>query len=405
MLLGESLLRHRSFALDPYQIPDLNVGKPGEVPASNIYQLEFVNGHIYYAYPPGSSILSVPYIVIMNALGFSSANSDGTYNASNEMKIETSLAALLMAAFAAIVFFTARLLLPVYWSVVIAAGTAFGSQVWSTASRAMWSDTWGILLMGLVVWLLLKAQGDRHSLRPVLLATLLSWAYFVRPTYCLPILAISAYVAFFHSAVLVRYVATGVVWLTGFIAYSWYHFGKVLPTYYSLNKLTFESFWSALAGHLISPSRGLLVFSPVILFVVYLLIRYARSLPSIRLAVLAPSIIAAHLFVVSAVPMWWGGHSYGSRLTAGLVPWFALLGILGIAARHAWLPQQGSNAPRFIQAGELAIGGVLLVLSIALNGLGATAQRTWWWNVKPVNVDQHPERVWDWKHPQFLADD
>lgn len=103
--------------------------------------------------------------------------------------------------------------------------------------------------------------------------------------------------------------------------------------------------------------------------------------------------------------MWWGGHSYGPRLTAGLVPWFALLGILGITARHAWLRQHGSNVSRFFQSGELAVGGVLLALSIALNGVGATAQRTWWWNVKPVNVDQHPERVLDWKDPQFLADE
>ncbi|MGH9971526.1 MAG: hypothetical protein ACREBG_27530 [Pyrinomonadaceae bacterium] len=226
MLLGESLLRHRSFALDHYQIPGLNVGKPGEVASrSNIYQLEFVNTRIYYAYPPGSSILSVPYILIMNALGLSSADADGTYNAKGETKIEASLAALLMAAFAITVFYASRLLLPVYWSVVVAAGTAFGSQVWSTASRAMWSDTWGIFLMGLVVWLLLAAHLDRQRLRPVLLGSLLSWAYFVRPTYCLPLMAISAYIAFFHPAMLARYAATrGVVdWLHSIFLASFRH--------------------------------------------------------------------------------------------------------------------------------------------------------------------------------------
>src|SRR5438132_1747144 len=81
MLLSESLLRHRSFALDNYNIPRLtpryhdNTFKNGEM-----YQLELVDPHLYYYFPPGSSVLSLPYVALMNAFGVSAAKPDGTYN-------------------------------------------------------------------------------------------------------------------------------------------------------------------------------------------------------------------------------------------------------------------------------------------------------------------------------------
>jgi hypothetical protein len=40
---------------------------------------------------------------------------------------------------------------------------------------------------------------------------------------------------------------------------------------------------------------------------------------------------------------------------------------------------------------------------VAINLRGATDGRTALWNVIPINVDEKPERVWDWSDPQFLA--
>ena len=52
---------------------------------------------------------------------------------------------------------------------------------------------------------------------------------------------------------------------------------------------------------------------------------------------------------------------------------------------------------------ELGAGAALLLVSMIINGLGAISQDTWRWNTRPVNVDDHPERNWDWRQPQFLA--
>src|SRR2546423_12219416 len=59
-------------------------------------QLELHDGHIYYFFPPGSSLLSLPYVALLNACGVSVANADGTYNQRGETIIQASLAALLM---------------------------------------------------------------------------------------------------------------------------------------------------------------------------------------------------------------------------------------------------------------------------------------------------------------------
>jgi len=391
MLLSQSLLDHRSFALDHYSLP----------PA---YQLETINGHTYYRFPPGTSVLSTPFVWVLNRLGVSAANADGTYNPRGEMMIEAGLAALLMALLAGIFFFTARLLLPDRWSAVVALGGALGTQVYSTASRALWSETWGILLLGIVVLLLLAHETGKRSLNPILLGTLLSWTYFVRPTFAVPIAAISIYLFLSHRRLFLRYAVTGAAWCAAFVFYSQFHFHQYLPNYYFANRLLFNVFWTALAGNLISPARGLLVYVPVLIFVFYLLIRFRKHVSHPRLVWLSLSICIVHLIAVSGFPHWWAGHSFGPRFTTGLVPWLVLLAILGTRAMLDWQEEEGKQHARsFAWRVQLFCGGLLLFVSVVINTLGATSHTTWLWNVRPRGVDEHPERLWDWRQPQFLA--
>ena len=417
MLLSERLLHHGSFALDPRAFAEI-AGQSG-AGWHGIYQLELVEGRVYYYFPPGSSILSLPYVALMNAAGISATHVDGTYDLHGEKLVQASLAAVLMAAFSSLVFFSSRLLLSPGWSLAIALGVAFGTQVLSTTSRGLWSDTWGIVLLGLVVYLLLAAEGSGsvsrdgklthypaeggHVRLPVVaLATLVAWGYFVRPTNSVTVVAVTAWVILFHRSGLVRYLLAGGAWLVAFVFYSWSQFGQLLPHYYLADRLDFRSFWWALLGNLVSPSRGLLTFVPITLFVVYLAARYASDLPSPRLAALCAFVMVAHLVVASGFSPWWGGHCYGPRFTAGLVPWLVLLTILAIAARLSRRAHEQVGRSWTWRI-EIAVGSALLLTSVAINARGAADSATARWNITPVNVDEHPERLWDWEHPQFLA--
>ncbi|MBA2732997.1 MAG: hypothetical protein H0U54_08930 [Acidobacteria bacterium] len=404
MLLSQSLLSHGSFTLDAYSLPRHEPVWHGYYFKNGpAYQLEVTRGHLYYHLPPGSSILSAPFVAVFNLFGISAANTDGTYDRRGEVIIEAGLAAFLMALLSTIFFYTAQLLLSVKWSILVAFGGALGTQVYSTASRALWSETWGILLLGVVIFLLLRSEIGKRRFNPVLLATLLSWMYFVRPTFSVHILAITVYLFIYYRQLFLPFAVTGAAWLTAFVIYSWSHFGQLLPNYYRASRLQFSTFWEALAGNLISPSRGMLIYVPSLLFVVFLLARYRLHLVHQRLVWLSLAIIAGHLAVISSFSHWWGGHSFGPRFTTGLVPWFVLLGILGVRAMLNWHEQRVAGSSRTGWRVQLACGALFLLMSAFINTRGAASHATWLWNMRPLEIDQHPERLWDWSQPQFLA--
>lgn len=395
MLVSESLWRRGTFKLDYYRIPPDQIGRYGVGP---IYQLHIVNGHVYYIFPDASAALSVPFVMVLNAVGISAANPDGTYNEHGEVVLQTTIAAVLMAVLASIFFFTARLVLPASWSVILALGAALGTQVWSTGSRSLLMHTWFILILGVVVWMLLAEAAGKSRLRPVWLATLLAWLYFVRPTGILVVVAITIYLALYHRALLRPYLITGSAWLAGFLAYSWHNFGRPVPLYYTIRSL-YHDYWNQLAANFVSPARGLFIYVPVLMWVGYLLLRYWSWLVYPRLAVLALSIIPPHMLIIA---QYWPGHSYGARYSTDLVPWFFLLAVLSVQAFLRWRAKQ-SRVSMWQWHVPLFAGSVLLAISIFINGRGAMAAEVMRWNSTPVNVDQAKWRIWDWRNPQFLA--
>jgi len=398
MVVSESLLQHGSFALDDYALPH-----QGQIANADGYQIKEINHHLYYFFPPGSSVLSVPFVALLNVRGVSAVNQDGTHNLKGETTIQLGLAALLMATLACVFFYTGRIVLPRGWSLIVALTAALGTQVWSTASRGLWSDTWAIFLLGLIIMMLLAQESGKRRLSPVLLASLLAWMYFVRPTNAIPVIAITVYVLLFFREMFWRYALTGTVWAACFVAYSQYHFGQMLPGYYMASRLSMETFWTALAGNLFSPSRGLLVYVPTLFFVLYLLVRYRKELRWRRLVALSFIVIVGHLLASSGISPWHGGWCFGPRYSTGLVPWFVLLAILGIDAMRRWRAANETKLSSLNWHAPLGAGAMLVLLAVFIHARGATSTETARWNAQPVNVDVQPERVWDWRYPQFMA--
>jgi hypothetical protein len=384
-LVGEALLRHGSFVLDQWfgHRPNLT------------YQVERVGGHVYYWFPHGGPVLATPFVWVLGRFGLSAVAPDGSYDSGGDRIVQAVLAALFMGLLAVVFLRTARLILPPRWSWFVALAGSLGTQVWSTASRVLWGDTFLVLILGAVVWLLVLHETNRRPLSAPLLATLLAWGYFTRPTASLAIVAVTLYVALHHRALVVSYLATGAVWIAVFVTYSWITFGTLLPTYYRIHTFSLGTVGSGLLGILFSPSRGQLVFVPVTLFVAYLVVRYWRSLPLRRLIMPALVTVLAYVMLIAAFDQWHGGHSYGPRYLTPLVPWLVLLAALGL---HALLERRAPGMRI-----ELAAGAVLLVCSVLVQARGACAPETWAWNKTPSDVSLHPERVWSWRDPQPLA--
>jgi hypothetical protein len=403
MLLSENLILHHSTHLDAYSFPGI-IEQPGEqpigVPGPNTgrtYQLQRIRGHVMYIFPYGSSVLALPFVAIANRLGVHIVTPDGSYDDANEIAIETMIAALLMAGLTLIIFETALLMVSPAESLVIALGTAFGTQIWSSASRALWSQTWFVLIEAALIFVMLKSERERTNFHPVIIATLLSWMYFVRPTAAVAVICLTFYMIAFHRRDFTLYAITGAAWILAFVAFSWSIFGDWLPGYYLASRLQFTNFGSAITGTLVSASRGLFVFVPIFAFVLYRVVRHWQNLPFRPLAATALAAIGLQWLVVAGYSNWWGGWSYGPRLMTEIVPWFALLAILG---QHAATSAPSSRRSQL----EMAVGLLMLALSILINARGAISWATYNWNMDAdMDVDYHPDRVFDWSQPQFLA--
>jgi hypothetical protein len=384
-LVSEALLRHGSVALDPQWFA-------GELP----YQVETIHDHIYSFYPLGGPVLVTPLLGALRLVGLSSVGADGRYDEGHDVIAQALLAALLMALFAALVFHTARAILPAGWSLLVALGAAFGTQIWTTASRALWGDTFLALLFAIVVWLLVRLETHKPPRSPALLATVIAWSFLCRPTAVVAVVAVTAYVALHHRQLLVRYVAIGCSWFAAFVVWSWLTFGTLLPTYYRLSStIAWRGVAEGLAGLLVSPSRGQLVFVPVTLFVSYLAVRYARGVALRGLRLPLVTVLVGHLLLIALFPTWHGGHSYGPRYLTPLVPWLALLAALGLRA--------SMDARARGRRWELAGGAILLACGVLIHARGAFARETWVWNVVPDNISVHPARVWSVRDAQPLA--
>src|SRR5258708_3197139 len=198
ILLSECLLQHHTFALDTYSLPQPQVPEfPRSVKEASVYQLVRARGHTTYYYPQAGSVLSIPFVAVANAFGLSAATPAGELNFRGEVVIERIVASLLMAALTCVIFHTALMMLPVRWSIVVAVGGALGTQILSTTSRGLWSQTWQILVLGILVDALLSREHRGTRMHPVWIATLVAWVYFTRPTGSIAIVTVSVYVLLF----------------------------------------------------------------------------------------------------------------------------------------------------------------------------------------------------------------
>jgi hypothetical protein len=144
--------------------------------------------------------------------------------------------------------------------------------------------------------------------------------------------------------------------------------------------------WKGVVGLLLSPSRGLLVHSPIVL-VACLGAAWAwkqKSGPRWFLVAAGVQLVAYGFYSV-----WWGGHTYGPRYALDVLP---LL-----------VPAAAEGIRRAVESPALRAGlAAALVWSVVLAGTGAWCYPHERWNTRPRDVDRNHERLWDWSDPQFL---
>ncbi len=198
-----------------------------------------------------------------------------------------------------------------------------------------------------------------------------------------------------YRGYLFRYLLWGGTLAIGFILFNYSIYYAPLPTYYLPGRVANNPHFSeALFGNLISPARGLFVFSPIFIFSFLGLISKARKQKFEILDYFLIVIILLHWIVISNFAHWWGGWSFGPRFFSDMVPYFIyfMVPIMGNIAK--------SRGIRKIVV--ITIFCILIMFSLLVHYMGANSRATQNWNVFPVNVDLKSSRVWDWSDLQFL---
>lgn len=312
------------------------------------YWFRRVGGHVVSAYPIAAGLVNVPIYAAAKIAGV-----DLYAERYRLSMITASLASALSVFFLFLAFRRMRLSDP--QALGFALLYAFGTCVWSVASRGLWQHTPAVLFLTLAFWLLSSAKvfeialgglvlGLATASRPPLLVVALAGALFVmrnRPRAFLP---------FAGLAVLPALLAA---WYSRAYLQNAFAFGQA----YRPGGFGHPSV-EALAGLLMSPSRGLFVFSPVLVAGVAGAVAASRS-DAVRLARYLALGSVALLVLFASWGMWWGGASFGYRVILEVAP------VLAFAIPFAWNRWIARRAPlRWLFAAALAV-------SVFVQALGA----------------------------------
>lgn len=377
LVAGQVLLQQGTFRLD-----SLGADRMRE------YGYVFVerNGHYYSRFPLGSTLVSLP-VVALATLGGVDLRSYA-----NERLFQVLIAAGIAVATVSLLAALGRFWLSRRMALLLATVTWFGSSFASTEATALWSHDFATLFALLAIYWALALRGRRAGWFGVAIGCALFTAYLCRPTLSLLTPTLLFYLAVHRRRAALQAAIVVAAGLGLFVLGSELVLGQYLPDYYLPQRLAGSDYAKALFGNLLSPSRGLLIFSPIFVLPVVFFRDVGRALKADRaLAAIALGWPLAHFVLVSRLRHWWAGYSFGPRFMTDVLPGLFVLSCLTFAG--ALERKSRSLGPLF------ALVASWSVLVNTVQGLYSRGPKVW--NAEP-DIDQHSELVFDWRYPQFM---
>jgi hypothetical protein len=404
-----SLVNHQTLSLDGYdKIPTL----------VHSYTVSTVKGRLITGYPWTDAIFFFPTVIAIDALHLVGGPSAFSLVAKNDMGIaQVETASLVTALACAILAWLAferlsgslkrRRNLAVTCGLVLALGTS----AWSIASRSMWQHGPSLFLLSLGLVSLNRLIKDETSERQCRMLAVLCGLFFaaaltVRPTNVIPFAIVGVVFLTSIRNLVVKFVVGAITVIVPWIALTYIAYGSVLQPYFgSDNRSLQPAFLEALAANLVSPARGLLIFSPIVLASVGgIVVAKSRGHLDILQRVSLLIIPLTWILVSGFGSEWWGGNTYGPRFMTDTLPFIFVLSLPLVD----WLrgpAEKFRTSARIsgIRMACLLATAALVLVSVAFNAEGGLLRSTTCWNSQPRNVDKDPSRVWSWSDPQFLT--
>jgi hypothetical protein len=222
------------------------------------------------------------------------------------------------------------------WSTAIILVLLYGlaTSVFCLSSQTLWQHGPGEFFLAMGTFYLFRRHRDYG---PYLTGFAYGLAFLCRPTNGVAVLAGFAFFLLTDRRKCLHYLLGGLPAAIGFFAYNLHYFdrlivfGQVSALAEKHKNLDASVYWknsvfTGLAGVLVSPSRGLLVFSPILAFPLWAVVRFWKQRRWLPLRPLLFATLALWL-VVASWSGWWGGWSFGYRLVVDSVIFMAFMGI------------------------------------------------------------------------------
>ena len=362
-----------------------------------------IKGHILPQFPVGNAILAIPVVWVTEQTwhlpeqqSFYQYLQQTSPNDPDLISIQHFAAALITALIVPVLYGIGRKQADTPIAIAGVLAFALGTSAYSTASRVLWQHGPSMLMLAIALSLFIKGERDPGAVKWAGLP--LAFSFVIRPTNSIPILIFTIVVLLRHRKQFPGYLLSAIVVALPFIWSNLLVYDYFLPPYYRPQRIgSSPHFWEALAGNLISPSRGLFVFSPVMLLALYGLYTKFQRARFILLDGALVVIIGLHWITISTFGHWWAGYSYGPRFFTDMLPYMTYFLLSGL---HELYPPTKRIRLHYI---GMSVFVVLASISIGIHYIGANYPAISSWSRWPVDVDTYSSvRLWDWSDLVFL---
>lgn len=384
LLVSQSILEHGTVKLDNYSKDILDRFE------WQIFQRE---GHTFYSYPLGTSVFMIPFVVIANLTHMDMKRRD------HEIILQGRLAALSASLAMLFIYLIARCYFSPEISLFLTLILTFGSAISSTLAVALWSMNLAVIFILWSLILLVKDCNGRKKLNPYLLGFLLFSAFFCRPTSAIFVFSVLVYLLIKNRTVFLRSLLVLLPCLIALMLFSLEVYHAVYPGHYSFvfSSDGYVHFnWVAFLGNLVSPNRGIFIFSPFLLFsFVGIGIFFKKIYRNTLFWAVFMSFIL-HLILLSKWKMWWGGGGFGNRLLTDSYPSLVFMTLIVFQCLLA-------VKARVIRRGLIMLFVLLGLFSLFVHsyqGLYNIYTERWNSGLKSTDIEEY---IFSWSGPQILA--
>jgi hypothetical protein len=202
-------------------------------------------------------------------------------------------------------------------AMILTIAYAFGTNTWVTSSQALWQHGLGELLLATVLYAAPRADERRRwSFVAGLCCALMA---FNRPADGIMVIAVSAY--FLQARMWKAFLAPAAALSAALLSYNVLVFGEATGGYSHFQPFRnlSHAILEGVSGLLVSPAKGLFVFSPFLLLLLAATPRRFQEAGQKRLTLLLIAGLMCQL-VLYGRTQWDGGFCFGPRYLSGLLP-------------------------------------------------------------------------------------